>query len=78
MPTASNYLNLIVYLTITSWEHIIRYKTPLKSLRKSTREYKDILKYKKNNGSLQSKAYRILKSSKNFNITINTKTSILK
>ena len=47
MPIASNYLDLIVYLTITSWEYIIRYKTPLKSLRKSTKEYKDILKYKK-------------------------------
>ena len=52
MPTASNYLDLIVYLTITGWRHIIRYKTLLKSLKKSTREYKDILKYKKSNGSL--------------------------
>ena len=75
---ASNYLDLIVYLTITGWGYIIGYKTPLKNLRKSTKEYKDILKYKKSNKSLQSKAYKILKSSKNFNITTNTKTGILK
>ena len=75
LPTASNYLDLIVYLIITSWRYIIKYKTPLKSLRKSTGEYKDILKYKKSNGSLWSKAYKILKSNKNFGITINTKTA---
>ena len=75
---ASNYLDLIIYLIITGYKHIIRYKTLLKSLRKSTGEYKDILKYKRSNGSLQSKAYRILKSSKNFNTTANTRTSILK
>ena len=75
---ASNYLDLIVYLTITGQRHLIKYRTPLENLRKSTKEYKNILKYKKNNKSLQSKAYRMLKSSKNFNITANTKTSILK
>ena len=49
---ASNYLNLIVYLIITSWRHIIRYRTLLESLKKSTKEYKDILKYKRSNKSL--------------------------
>jgi hypothetical protein len=57
---------------------MIGYKTPLKSLRKSTGEYKDILKYKRSNRSLQSKVYRMLKSSRNFGITINTRTSISK
>jgi len=43
----------------------------------STRGYKDTLKYRKSNGSMQSKAYKIFKSSKNFSIIIDTKTSIL-
>jgi len=57
---------------------MINYKTLLESLRKSTGEYKDILRNRRNNKSLQSKACRMLKSSKDFNITANTKTSISK
>ena len=55
MPTASNYLDLIIYLIITGWRYIIRYKTLLKSLKKSTGEYKDILKYKKSIGAYKAK-----------------------
>ena len=75
---ASNFLDLIVYLTITGRNYIINYGTLLESLTKSTREYKDILKNKKSNGSLQSKVCKMLKSSKDFGTTTNTKTSILK
>ena len=49
---AFNYLDLIIYLIITSWRYIIGYKTPPESPKKSTGEYKDILKYKKSNKSL--------------------------
>ena len=49
---ASNYLDLIVYLIITGKRYIIKYGTLLKNLKKSIKEYKDILKYKKSNKSL--------------------------
>jgi len=78
LPIGFDFLNLIIYLIITGWNYIISYGTLPKSLKKSIKEYKDILKYIKNNGNLQSKAYKILKSSKNFSITVNTKISILK
>ena len=54
MPIVFNYLDLIVYLIITGWRYIIKYKILLESLRKSIREYKDILKYRKS-----VKAYKI-------------------
>jgi len=57
---------------------MINYGTLPESLRKSTREYKDILKNGKSNKSLQNKACRMLKSSKDFSTTANTKTSISK
>jgi len=57
---------------------MISYRTPPENLKKSIKEYKDILKYKRSNRSLRSKAYKMLKSNKDFSITANTKISILK
>jgi len=56
---------------------MINYGILLGSLKISTKEYKDILRNKKSNKSMRSRAYKILKSSKDFSITANTKISIL-
>ena len=52
-------------------------KTLLGSLRISTKEYKGTLRYRRSNGSIRSKAYKMLKSSRNFSTTINNRISIL-
>jgi len=78
LPTASNHPDLMVYLTITGWNHMINYGTPVESLRRSIKESKDILNYGRSNGNLWNKAYKMLKSSKNFGITISTRISISK
>ena len=72
-----NYLGLIVYLIITSLDSIINYRTLLESLRISTKEYKGTLRYRRSNRSIRSKAYKILRSSRDFSITVNTRISIL-
>ena len=64
LPTVFNYLDLIIYLTITSWRYIIKYKTLLKSLKKSTKEYKNILKYKKAIKAYKVKPIKYLKAVK--------------
>ena len=76
LPTASNYPDLIVYLMITSWNHMINYGTPAESLRRSIGKFKDILNYRRNNGNLRNKACKMLKSNKNSSITASTKISI--
>ena len=43
---AFNYLGLIVYLIITNLGHIISYRILLKSLKISTKEYKDTFRNK--------------------------------
>ena len=78
LPMASDHLDLIVYLMITSWNHMINYGTLVESLRRFTRESKDILNYKRSNGNLWNKACKMLKSSKNSSITTSTKISISK
>jgi len=57
---------------------MINYGILLKSLRTFIKEYKNTLKNRKSNISMQSRVYKILKSNKDFNITANTKISILK
>jgi len=56
---------------------MINYGILLRSLRISTKEYKNTLRNGKNNKSMRSKVYKILKSNKDFGITTNTKISIL-
>jgi len=55
---------------------MINYRILLRSLRTSTREYKDILRNGKSNRNIRSRVYKILKSNKDFSIIINTKISI--
>jgi len=57
---------------------MINYGILLGSLRISTGEYKDILRNRRSNGSMRNRAYKMLKSSRDFGITANTKISILK
>jgi len=56
---------------------MINYGTLLGSLRTFTKEYKGTLRNRRSNRNMWSKAYKMLKSSRDFSITVNNKISIL-